>query len=524
MSKVVKATIGLMLATIIAKILGFCRELVLASSYGTSIYSDAYLVALNIPTVIFAAIGQSLTTTFIPLSCEIENKYGETRALKFTNNVLNIVIIVSIILSIVSMFFVEHIVKVFAIGFEGAVLEIAVFNTRILLLSLVFSGLSSVMTAVLQVKNKFFISGISTLPYNIVIIISILLSTKYGYNMLIWGTLIATSTMFLFQLPYAIKSGYKHTKYINLKDNYIKKMLYLLAPVFVGVFVSQFNVLVDKSLASTLEEGSISALNYANKLNGFVVSIFIVSIVSVIYPRLSQLANKDNDKLFKENIKKSINIIILLIIPITFGIISLSTHIVRVLFERNAFDSYATMMTSSALVCYSIGLIGIGLRDILNKVFYSIQDTKTPMINGMLSVGINIILNFILIKKLGYSGLALATSLSSIISIILLFSSLNKRLGYFGQDKILNTIFKSLVASTIMGLSTKTIYELLKKSLSHGVINDLLSLFISIIVGAIIYIILIYILKIEEIKLVRDIIRQNLKSKNKRSKTKLNNI
>ena len=170
-----------------------------------------------------------------------------------------------------------------------------------------------------------------------------------------------------------------------------------MAPVFVGVAVNQVNGLVDKTLASTLVEGSISALNYANKLNEFVMGIFIVSITSVIYPLLSKLSAANNKEEFNNSIVKSINYVILLVIPISIGAMVLSTPIVKLLFERGAFDLRATQMTSSALFCYSIGIIGFGLRDILSRVFYSIQDTKTPMINGAIAMALNIVLNLILI-------------------------------------------------------------------------------------------------------------------------------
>lgn len=164
----------------------------------------------------------------------------------------------------------------------------------------------------------------------------------------------------------------------------------------IGVAVNQINAMVDRTLASTLVEGSISALNYANKLNGFVLTLFITSVALVIYPLLSRLSSEDNTRKFTESVVTSINSVVLLVMPVSVGAIVLATLIVKMLFERGEFDERATNMTSVALVMYPIVMVAFGLRDILGKIFYSLQDTKTPMINGVIAMVLNIILNVFL--------------------------------------------------------------------------------------------------------------------------------
>ena len=147
MSKVAKAAVGLMAATLVAKILGFGRELALASAYGASGVSDAFLVAMNIPAVIFTAIGTSLGTAFIPLYCEVNANKGEQSSNKFTNNVFNIVVIICIVLSVIGAIFTPQIVKMFAVGFEGETLSLAIYYTRVMILGLAFLGMSYIMMA-----------------------------------------------------------------------------------------------------------------------------------------------------------------------------------------------------------------------------------------------------------------------------------------------------------------------------------------------------------------------------------------
>lgn len=513
MGKVARATMGLMFVTILAKILGFIREIVLASVYGASMFSDAYLTAMNIPTVIFATIGAALGTTFIPIYFDIKSCCGEKKALNFTNNVFNIIIVICILLASIGFLFTEQIVKIFAIGFEGDVLNVTVNFTRILIAGIVGTGLSYIMTSYLQIKNNFIIPGLISVPRNIIIIISIILSIRYGPYTMVWGTLLGLLTDFLFQLPFAFKLGYRYKLHIDLKDKYLKKTIFLLGPVFIGVAVNQVNTMIDRTLASTLAEGSISALNYSNKLNGFIMALFIMSVTSVIYPVLSQLCSQDNKEKFNSIVVNSINSIILLIIPISIGAIVLSTPIVKLLFERGAFDGRATNMTSVALIMYSIGTTAIGVRLILEKVFYSLKDTKTPMINSVISMIINVIINLILIKHLKLAGLALGTSISSIVCTYLLFKSLESKIGNFGQDKILQTIIKSLSSSILMGVTVKILYVILSTNMGKSIIQQILILTIVTIVGFIVYVTLIYLLKVEEINDIKSFINSKLKNK-----------
>ena len=167
-------------------------------------------------------------------------------------------------------------------------------------------------------------------------------------------------------------------------------------------------------------------------------------------------------------------------------------------------------MTASALFFYAIGIIGFGLRDILSRVFYSIQDTKTPMINGAIAMILNIILNIILVKYMKHSGLALATSISSIICIILLFISLSKKIGYFGQDKIISVLIKSVISALFMGVGTKFSYNFINSLMGTSFIEQAISLGSSIVVGKAIYFICILILKVDEVTYIIELIKSRL--------------
>ena len=225
---------------------------------------------------------------------------------------------------------------------------------------------------------------------------------------------------------------------------------------------------------------------------------------------LSRLSSEDNKEKFISSVVQSINSVILLVIPISIGAIVLATPIVKLLFQRGEFDARATSMTAIALIMYSIGMVAFGLRDIIGKVFYALKDTKTPMINGAIAMIMNIVLNIILVKYLQLAGLALATSISAIVCIFLLFGSLKKKIGYFGQDKIIKTTIKSIVAAVVMGIVTYFVYNIVSNLLGLGFANEAVSLAISVGVGAITYGILVVVLKVDEINVITDVMKKKL--------------
>ncbi|CEO13914.1 virulence factor MviN [[Clostridium] sordellii] len=511
MSNLAKSAFWLMVVTMLSKVLGFAREIVLGYFYGTSAYSDIYVTAMNIPLVVFAAIGTALATTFIPLYHESLEDGGKKGALKFSNNIISIVSILSILLAILGYIFAEPLVKLFAMNFTGEKLELTIHFVRIMIIGILFIGLSNIMTSYLQIQGDFTVPGMIGFPNNIIIIISITMSAiMKNIDILAIGGLVGMLSQFLFQLPFAIKRGYKFKPVINLKDKYLKKMMWLVLPVFIGVAVSQVNTMVDRSLASGLGDGIITALNNANRLNGFVLGLFITTLGAVIYPTLSKLSTENNKEKFAESVATSVNCVNLVALPTTIGAIVLAIPIVRILFQRGAFDEKSTALTATALVFYSIGMVGVGLRDILGKVFYSLKDTKTPMINGIIAVILNIVLNIALVKVMGHGGLALATSLSAIICILLLFGSLKKKIGYYGQDKIKSTFLKSLISSLIMGVVTYFIYKFLSGMLGLGFIQEAISLGVSVGIGTIVYATLVVALKVEEIYMLIDMIKKKI--------------
>lgn len=501
-----KTAVLLMVLTILSKIMGFAREVILSYFYGATNVSDAYIISITIPSVIFALVGAGISTGFIPMFSSIERDYGEDEAKKYTNNLINIILVLCTIIVVFVLFFATTVVKLFAAGFEGETLALAVRFTKISILGIYFTGVISVFSGFLQLKDKFAIPALIGIPMNIIVILSLVISSKTDILVLSIGTVLATVSQFIFLLPHIKKAGYKYKFIIDLKDKHIINMARIAIPVIIGVSVNQINVLVDRSLASNVAVGGISALTYANRLNSFVQGIFVISISTVMYPMISKMAAKKDMDGLEKSIIEAINSISILVLPATIGAMIFSGPIVKLLFGRGAFDPAALKMTSSALFFYAVGMIGFGLREVLSRGFYALKDSRTPMINGVIAVSINIVLNIILSRYLGIGGLSLATSISAIIGSSLLIISLRKKLQGFSFTKILISWIKILAASLAMGLIAKLSYGVLLKSLGES-----LALILSIAIGGLVYLAILPFLKLEEVENIIEIAKKKLR-------------
>ena len=517
MSKKTKTTaIVLMLIILTSKITGFFRDIVLAQTFGAGEITDAYLTALNIPVVLFDGISAALGTTFIPIYFKIKSSKGQEEVNKFTSNILNIVIIISLIFVLLGVIFAPYIVKIFAVGFKGDVFDLTVNYSKILIFSMVFIAINGLVSSYLVASGNVYISGAITIPFNIFVIIAIIFASVTESYVMVYGTLIAYIAQLLFQLPLLIKKGYKHRLTVNLRDENIRQILFLVIPVFIGSYINQINAVVNRTLASTLDSGSITALNYANKLNMFAVGVIAVAISTIMYPILSKLASEGNKKLFKINISKSINMIVIIMLPIMVVMTTFSKEIVKVLFEEGSFNSHDTYLTSTALFFYSIGILSYGLKELLAKSFYSLQDTKTPVRNATISVVINIVFSIILVNIMGIGGLALASSISATVTTMLLLISLRKKIGKIGFSYILKTFIKGAIASIVMYIIMRIAYNYIFIYGSRFALESrkfiAFNCFISVILGMSTYLIVVLALKVKEVKEIFDAILFKLKN------------
>lgn len=494
---------------LLSRILGFIRDMVIARSFGASFTTDAYLVASTVPLLLFSTVNLALNTTFIPVFTQRWHKDSPREAFRMASIVLNIVFVIAIILVVLGFFLAPQLISLTAPGFQGKVYLLAVQLTRLMFPMIIFYGLAGILSGLLQSRGNFTVPALTGIPHNIIIILSILLLGKvYGIYGLAVGTVVGISTQFLFQLPSVRKLGMTYTFSFDYKDPSIKQMGFLVLPILLESAASQINVLVNRILASQLPEGSISALGYADRVNEAALAVSTMAITTMIYPLLAEYSAIKDTHSFRQVIVTGINITNMITIPLTVGLIILRVPIISLLFQRGAFGLKATLATATALEFYVAGMVALAIKQIISRVFYSLQDTRTPMLVSLLSIGLNVILCLVLIKYLAHGGLALAASLSAGFSVVVLLFLLHRKLGHIGGRLMTINFLKCTLAATVMGLAIYILNSLLAGISNPGVLFKTLRVAGLGLGGAMIYFFCILLLQVEEVKLLTGLVRK----------------
>lgn len=501
-----------MIITLISKFFGFARDIALSYFYGASNISDAYLISLTIPDVVSSFVITGIATAFIPMYNQIMEREGEASSERFTSNLVNTLTALSGVLYFISLLFTPQIVQLFASGFSDTTIQIAIDLTRISLISIFFTGLIALCTGYLQMKDNFVIPALIGFPLNLIIIISIYISTKTSYVVLAVGLVIATASQLFIMLPSVFKQSFTYSLKIDLKDADLLRMIKIAVPVIIGSSINQINVLINRSIASNVEVGGISALNYGYMITFFIHGLFVVSIISIIYPSMSRMATVKNYEGMKLSLVEAIKVISLIVIPASVGFIVFSEQIVSLLYGRGQFEANAITMTSQVLTYFAVGMVAVGIREVLSRGFYALQDTRTPMINASIGVVVNIILAPVLTRFIGIGGLALATSISAVVTVVLLAINLRKKIGAFGMKNLSIQFIKISLASMIMGGVAYFGYlELI------GSWGSIIALFAAIFIGVVVYAVIIYFMKIDVVddltSRVRAVIKQHFQRK-----------
>ncbi|GAA0085055.1 murein biosynthesis integral membrane protein MurJ [Clostridium sp. CTA-7] len=492
-NKIFKATFIVMTMTILSRIIGFGRDMLAAYHFGVGGPYDIYVASVAIPESVFMIVGLAISTTFIPMLSEIRHNKNKDEMFKFSNNVVTILGIASLFIVLLGLIFTKDIVNVFVPKFTKEQMDLTIFLTRITLINIVLLCVNACFASILQVCEDFIVPSLLGLFFNLPIIVYLAFFGEVSIIGLTIANVLGNLLRVLVQIPSLYKQGYKFKLYIDLKDEKLKTMMILIIPVIIGAGANSINMLVDKSLASGLSTGSMASLEYSQRIVQFANTAITTSIVSVVYPLMANRLNSGDKEGFIKYLTKSIVIICLFLIPITFGMLFLRKEIVVAFYARGKFDSGAVIITSMALLGYSIQLPFAGIRDILNSSLFSMKKTKVTTINGVIGVVINIILSIILSKYIGVLGIAIATSISSGLIAILLLNSTKKIIGKFDVKDMIIKIIKVTLSSTLMLVALYFMNNLFKLENSFAII------LLDGIVGAVFFVVICKLLQIEEL-------------------------
>lgn len=446
-----KSGIFVMLITLISRVLGLARSVVVAYYFGASAGTDAFFSAFKISNFFRQLLGEgALGTSFIPMYNEKVEKDGEEEGKKFIFSILNIVFIFSVIVSLIMIIFSDEIIGIIVNGFPAETKAIASDLLKIMSCYFIFISLSGMICAILNNFKYFVIPASTSIFFNLAILGgAIFFGKDYGIKAMAYGVLFGGFLQFIIVLPNFFQKVGMYKFKINFKDKYLHRIFYLMIPMLVGIVARQFNTIVDQFFASYLETGGVSALENATRIYNLPIGVFGISISTVIYPTLSRKIVNKNFTAVEDDIKKGLNILLFLVIPSTIVLTVYSTDIVKLIFEYGQFSKRAVEITSDSLFYYSIGLYFYTAIHLMTRAFYGMKNSRDPVKFSVLSIGINVILNALFINILQYKGLALSTSIAAMVNFSLLLYTFRKKYIKINLNSVILFLVKVLVSSAI---------------------------------------------------------------------------
>ena len=524
-SNLIKSTFVIMIVSLLSRVIGFLRDMLIGYKFGAGMYTDAYNVAVTIPETIFTLVGLSISTAFLPMLSKIRSDKDENEMYLFANRIINILFVCSIVLFLIGSIFSKEIVNFLTNkstetgkGFSYETYVLAVRLTRITLINLIFLTINACFTAMLQVNEDFIIPSILGLFFNFPMIVYLILFNDYNIMGLTIANVIGNLFRVLVQIPSLIHHNYHYRLIIDFKDRYLKRMFIIILPVIVGAGANSLNMIADMKIASSLNEGTISALNYAQKIIILINSSITAAVSSVSYPMMANLLNEKKISEFINILKKSIIYLAIILIPVSAGVIVFGSKIINIIYvyDGGKFDSVAANLTTLALCGYSTGIFFTGMRDILNSTLFSMGKTKITALNGIIGVIINVILNIILSKIIGIQGIAAASSIAMLVTAVLLFKNILKLQNNLKIKDIIKKIGIILFNSIIMGIIISIYVTICEEKLmmqSSGKIQSIVFVGVGTFIGMSVYFALCYMFKLEEFTEIKNIMFKKLLKK-----------
>ena len=447
-----------------SRLLGAARAVVIADQYGTSVELDAFWVAMRLPELVFQLLaGATLAAAFIPVYARVLQNDGDREAWRLASIVLNWVMLGTVALAAMIFLAAEWIVPALApglgedSGIQDAIVDDAIFLTRVLLLSPILFAVSGMLTGMLHARRHFLLPAISPMLYNLAIILAaLLLPHELGVEALVIGVVAGAGLHLMIQLP-AISaalaaSGGGLGLHFNIRDRDAREVLRLMGPRALGLAAAQINLIVLTFFGSLVGDRSISALNFAWLLLMFPVGVFGISLATAVFPSLAERAASGGPAAVQQMVSQTLRFTLFLAVPASVGMLLLRESIVSTLLEHGAFDAAAADLVSDALFFYAIGLFAHAAIEIVSRGFYVLGDTRTPVALAVASMLLNVILSALLVGPMELEGLALALSISAIVEFVLLLLLLDGRLGRtLLSRRLMWSTLKTVAAAVILG-------------------------------------------------------------------------
>ncbi len=504
--------------TTISRILGFIRDIFIASYLGSTFVADAFFVAFRLPNYFRRIFAEgAFSAAFIPvLSGLIRKPKNDKEVIDFVQNTMSILFYIIILILIIFHFIMPYIIAMLAPGFldDSETYKLAIHFGKIIFPYLLFVSLVAQFSSITNTYNRFAFGAFAPALLNIAFIGGLIFLTPFLQtpgHALSYSVLIGGLAQFIIMYFAIYKLQIKPVLILPKIDDKTKNFFKLFVPGIVSAGAIQLNIIVGTIIASFLATGAISHLYYADRITQLPLAIFGIALGIVLLPKLSNYIKQEEslDKIF--NIQnRSLEFALLISAPAAVGLYFLSEPIIEILFERDAFNSVDTYYTASLLSIFSLGLPAYILIKVFNPSFFSREDTRTPLKITLICVMINIVISLLLVGNFREIGIAIATTISSWINALILFIVLKLR-GHLNIDKKLKTNFLKIIFCTII---TSFVILLLREVFiteisGINVLIDFTSLIASILIVIIIFAYMVFMLKIYSIDEIKKILKKN---------------
>ncbi len=445
--------------TVLSRILGFVRDMATASFLGAGPGADAFFVAFRIPNLLRRLFAEgALSAAFVPTFIETLQAKGKAEAMKVAGATITFAVIILALLTGLGIAFSPWVVKIIAPGFlgESAKFDLTVSLNRIMFPYILFISLVALASGVLNSFGHFGAPAAAPTILNITMITAVTGGTYFfgapAHYALAWGVLAAGLLQLVLQIPFLVAYGIRIYPQWDWRLPELKQIGRLFVPAAFGGAVYQINVLLGTVLASLLPAGGVSWLYYADRLVELPLGVFAIALGTAVLPSMSRQAAQGDLTGLTHSVSFALRIIGFFTIPASVALIILRQPIVALLFQRGLFTVHDTLQTANALLWYTVGLWAFSGLKVVTQAFFSLKDTKTPVLISIIAVIVNVSGGLLLMGPMAQGGLALATSLAAAINLSLLFHLLTKRLGSFPTKEMLVSLGKTIAASGLMGV------------------------------------------------------------------------
>ncbi|HYU18561.1 MAG TPA: murein biosynthesis integral membrane protein MurJ [Chloroflexota bacterium] len=499
--KLAAASLVVMAGFVASRVLGLVRNIIVAQQFGTGREYEAFVAAITVPDLVFQVLaGGAVGSAFIPVFKSYFARDEEDQAWRLTSTMMSLAVLATGPVALVLMIFARQVAELIVPGWDPASKDLTATLMRTMLISPVIFSVSGFATSVLNSFQRFALAALAPIFYNASIIASALFFRPLGIEGVAIGVAVGAVLHLLIQVPGLVSQGMRFSFSVDLGLPGAREVIRLMGPRMVGLGVVQINQLVNVVLASYLVLGSLGYLNVAWLIT-MTPLVLAMAVSTAVFPTLAEESARERSEAVSEVFLLSLRTILFLTVPMAVGLITLGEPLIRLLFERGEFTDLSTRMTAHALNFYALGLAGHATVEIVDRVFYALHDTRTPVLVASGAFVLNLVLSLVLMRTpLNYGGLALANALAALAEGFVLMTVISRRVRDLDLGSVARSLARTVMASILMGITIATLPQVLEDWLSLSRTIEL-SLVVIIVAaaGAAVYLTFAFLLRSDEI-------------------------